>query len=514
MGRDEGQEPVIEMRDIVKRFGDFVANDHVQLKLHKGEVLAILGENGAGKSTLMNILYGMLRPSSGEILVRGQKVEMDSPEKAISLGIGMVHQHFMLIPPFTVAENIILGAEPMQGLTVDLNGAKKKIRELSEQYHLMVDVDAKVEDISVGMQQRVEILKVLYRGADILILDEPTASLTPQEIDELMEIISHLTKAGKSILIITHKLNEVLAISDRVAVLRKGQYIGEVETAKADASLLTEMMVGEKVKLGIERAEPGNGPRRLRLENVSCVNAEGVNVLSNLSLSLQGGEILGIAGIAGNGQRELLEAIAGLVPYTGEIWYGEDNGEEKNLRGMSPAEIEALGVRLAFVPEDRLGMGLVGSMDLTDNVMLRSYRSSSGFVTDRKKPREQAEQIVEELSVATPGTATPIARLSGGNVQKVLVGREILGSPKVVMAAYPVRGLDIHSAYMIYQLLNEQKKSGSAVICVGEDLDVLLELCDRILVLQGGKSAGILDARRASKEELGRRMMGGKEVEA
>ena len=504
-------EQAIRFCDISKHFGEVKASDHVSFSLKKGEILALLGENGSGKTTLMNMLSGIYFPDSGHIEVNGAPVSIRSPKDAFQLGIGMIHQHFKLIPVFTAAENIILGE---QGGKYDLRAAEQKLSELADRYGFRLNPKQKVYELSVSEKQTVEIMKVLYRGADILILDEPTAVLTPQETERLFAILRMMREDGKSILIITHKLNEVLAISDRVAVLRKGQYIGEVETAKADASLLTEMMVGEKVKLGIERAEPGNGPRRLRLENVSCVNAEGVNVLSNLSLSLQGGEILGIAGIAGNGQRELLEAIAGLVPYTGEIWYGEDNGEEKNLRGMSPAEIEALGVRLAFVPEDRLGMGLVGSMDLTDNVMLRSYRSSSGFVTDRKKPREQAEQIVEELSVATPGTATPIARLSGGNVQKVLVGREILGSPKVVMAAYPVRGLDIHSAYMIYQLLNEQKKSGSAVICVGEDLDVLLELCDRILVLQGGKSAGILDARSASKEELGRRMMGGKEVEA
>lgn len=503
-------ENAIEFCEITKRFGEVTASDRVSFSLKKGEILALLGENGSGKTTLMNMLSGIYFPDSGQIKVNGEVVSIQSPKDAFRLGIGMIHQHFKLIPVFSAAENIILGE---RGGKYDLKAAEQKLSELAERYGFRLNPKQKVYELSVSEKQTVEIMKVLYRGADILILDEPTAVLTPQETERLFAILRKMREDGKSILIITHKLTEVLALSDRVAVLRKGQYIGAVETAKADVTLLTEMMVGEKVKLGIDRAAPLNGPRRLRLENVTCVNVEGVPVLSNLSLTLQGGEILGIAGIAGNGQRELLEAIAGLVPYSGEICYGEDDGSEKDLKGMTPAAIEALGVRLAFVPEDRLGMGLVGSMDLTDNVMLRSYRSGASFVTDRKKPKEQAEQIVEELSVATPGTATPIARLSGGNVQKVLVGREILGSPKVVMAAYPVRGLDIHSSYMIYQLLNEQKKKGSAVICVGEDLDVLLELCDRILVLQGGKSAGILDARTASKEELGRRMMGGEESE-
>ena len=474
-------ENAIEFCEITKRFGEVTASDRVSFSLKKGEILALLGENGSGKTTLMNMLSGIYFPDSGQIKVNGEVVSIQSPKDAFRLGIGMIHQHFKLIPVFSAAENIILGE---RGGKYDLKAAEQKLSELAERYGFRLNPKQKVYELSVSEKQTVEIMKVLYRGADILILDEPTAVLTPQETERLFAILRKMREDGKSILIITHKLTEVLALSDRVAVLRKGQYIGAVETAKADVTLLTEMMVGEKVKLGIDRAAPLNGPRRLRLENVTCVNVEGVPVLSNLSLTLQGGEILGIAG---NGQRELLEAIAGLVPYSGEICYGEDDGSEKNLKGMTPAAIEALGVRLAFVPEDRLGMGLVGSMDLTDNVMLRSYRSGASFVTDRKKPKEQAEQIVEELSVATPGTATPIARLSGGNVQKVLVGREILGSPKVVMAA---------------------------VICVGEDLDVLLELCDRILVLQGGKSAGILDARTASKEELGRRMMGGEENKA
>ncbi|MBR3008972.1 MAG: ATP-binding cassette domain-containing protein, partial [Stomatobaculum sp.] len=343
---------------------------------------------------------------------------------------------------------------------------------------------------------------------DILILDEPTAVLTPQETERLFAVMRNMKADNKSVVIITHKLHEVLSISDRVAILRKGKYIGTVDTAKATVSNLTEMMVGQKISLDIRRTEPVNLRDRLIVENVSCVNAEGTTVLNNVSFTLQSGEILGIAGISGNGQKELLESIAGLQEHEGNIFYIDDEGEKKDLRGMTPLQIEGLGVRLAFVPEDRLGMGLVGSMDLTDNVMLRSYRQGNSFMTDRKTPKAQAEEIVRDLEVVTPSVDTPIGRLSGGNVQKVLVGREIAGEPRVMMAAYPVRGLDINSSYMIYNLLSAQKEHGAAVICVGEDLDVLLALCDRILVLQGGRVSGIVEARYASKEELGLMMTG------
>ena len=502
----------IEFRNVSKRFGEVVANDHINLTLRQGEILSILGENGSGKTTLMNMLSGIYFPDEGHILVNGEEVTIRSPKDAFALKIGMIHQHFKLIPVLTAAENIILGLEGKGRL--NMKEVESNVKQLVDKYGFQLDPAEKIYSMSVSQKQTVEIIKVLYRGADILILDEPTAVLTPQETERLFDVLRNMREDGKSIIIITHKLNEVLEISDRVAILRKGKYIGTVDTAKATVSNLTEMMVGQKINLDIRRTEPVNLKDRLIVENVSCVNAEGTTVLNNVSFTLQSGEILGIAGISGNGQKELLESIAGLQEHEGTIFYIDDEGEKKDLRGMTPLQIEALGVRLAFVPEDRLGMGLVGSMDLTDNVMLRSYRQGNSFMTDRKTPKAQAEEIVRDLEVVTPSVDTPIGRLSGGNVQKVLVGREIAGEPRVMMAAYPVRGLDINSSYLIYNLLSAQKEHGAAVICVGEDLDVLLALCDRILVLQGGRVSGIVEARYASKEELGLMMTGtaGKET--
>ena len=359
--------------------------------------------------------------------------------------------------------------------------------------------------MSVSEKQTVEILKVLYRGANILILDEPTAVLTPQETVKLFAILKKMKEDGKAIIIITHKLHEVLAISDKVTVLRKGEFIATVNTKDTNESELTEMMVGKKISLNIERNEPENTEKRLEIKNINCINREGVKLLDNISFIAQSGEILGIAGIAGSGQRELLEAIAGLQKLdSGEIlYYNPKTGEIDNLVGKTPLQIRDLGVRLSFVPEDRLGMGLVGNMDIVDNMMLRSYRKGKTAFLERKEPKDLADTIIDRLKVVTPSTATPVRRLSGGNVQKVLVGREIAAAPTVLMAAYPVRGLDINSSYAIYNLLNEQKANGVAVIFVGEDLDVLIELCDKILVIGAGKITGIVDGRTATKEEIG-----------
>ena len=495
----------VQMHGITKRFGAFYALKDMNLDVKKGSIHSLLGENGAGKSTLMNVLYGLYQADEGEIYVGGKKTDIKNPNVAIANGIGMVHQHFMLVEDFTVTQNIILGNETTSHAgVVDMKRARKQILEIVEKYGLEVDPDAKVNDISVGMQQRVEILKALYRGAELLILDEPTAVLTPQETRDLLSIMHNLVNDGKAIIIITHKLHEVLALSDRVSVLRKGQYIGTVQTAEATEESLTEMMVGKKVSLNIDRPEPVNPRKRLEVQGVTCVNKEGVRTLDNATFTAYSGEILGVAGIAGSGQKELLESIAGLQPMeSGTITYYPPEGGEKNLEGMAASAISKLGVKLSFVPEDRLGMGLVGSMDMTDNMMLRGYRNGRPFFADRKTPRSLAEHIIEELEVVTPGVTTPVRKLSGGNVQKVLVGREISSNPKVLMVAYPVRGLDINSSYTIYHLLNEQKRQGAAVICVGEDLDVLLELCDRILVLCGGRISGIVDGRTATKEGVG-----------
>jgi simple sugar transport system ATP-binding protein len=358
--------------------------------------------------------------------------------------------------------------------------------------------------MSVSEKQTVEIMKMLYRGANILILDEPTAVLTPQETDALFAVLRNMRDAGNAIIIITHKLNEVLALSDRVSVLRKGKYIGTVETKDATVESLTEMMVGSKVTLDIDRPDPVDLVPRLKVKDVSCVNKEGVTKLDHASFTANGGEILGIAGVAGSGQKELLEAIAGLTPKaSGQIEFYPPDGSVRDISNLDAEEISRLGIKLSFVPEDRLGMGLVGSMDMVDNMMIRSYRKGGPFWADRRSPKTLAESIIGTLEIVTPGVRTPVGRLSGGNVQKVLVGREIASAPTVLMVAYPVRGLDINSAYTIYSLLNVQKMRGIAVLCVGEDLDVLLELCDRIMVLCGGRVTGIVDARTATKEQIG-----------
>ncbi len=553
---------VIELRHITKRFGKVVANRDVSMDVKRGEILSVLGENGCGKTTLMNMLAGIYYPDEGEIIINGEEAIIQSPKDAFRYNIGMIHQHFKLIDVFTAAENIVLGTG--EGEKYDIKEAKTRISEMSEKYGFHIDLDKKIHEMSVSEKQTVEIIKVLYRGADVLILDEPTAVLTPQEIRRLFDVLRAMRQDGKSVLIITHKLNEVMEISDRVAVLRKGEHIATVNTAETSEKELADMMVGQKVSLNIDRPLPENTALRLAVEGLTLTGPEGNLVLDNVSFDAYSGEILGIAGIAGSGQRELLESIAGLhhldsgsvtyynpkkdKPITffhksfervmelanegmlryadgrdfdgrdedgkhlsrkaikslvekGEIFFKDD--EVINLREKTPLQIKELGVRFSFVPEDRLGMGLVGNMDIVDNMMLRSYRRGHSVFVDRKTPEDLANEIIEGLQVVTPGTHTAVRKLSGGNVQKVLVGREIAAGPKVLMAAYPVRGLDINSSYLIYNLLTEQKKNGVAVIFVGEDLDVLLSLCDRIMVVAGGKVTGMVDARTAEKDEIG-----------
>ena len=557
------QKNAIELRGITKRFGSIVANNNVNMDARRGEILAILGENGSGKTTLMNMISGIYFPDEGQIYIDGKEVVIKSPKDAFAHGIGMIHQHFKLVDVFTAAENVVLGLKdggctpeeaaaqaeeacrreglemipgerveilPSQGKdtvgvikaksddgTVRLifglrgrggyskKGAEASVRAICERYGFDLDPAKKIYNMSVAEKQTVEIVKVLYRGADILILDEPTAVLTPQETEKLFDVLRRMRNEGKSIIIITHKMHEVLSLSDRVAVLRKGEHIATVDTARTNEAELTELMVGKKVALNIERTAPENPQDRLVISHLNCVNPDGVKVLDDINFVARSGEILGIAGIAGSGQRELLEAIAGLQPVSdGSILYNNPkNGETVNLRDRTPLQIRELGVRLSFVPEDRLGMGLVAHMDITDNMMLRSYRKGKSFFVNRRKPKTLAEQIIEQLEVVTPGTTTEVGKLSGGNVQKVLVGREIAASPTVLMAAYPVRGLDINSSYLIYNLLNQQKQRGVAVIFVGEDLDVLLELCDRILVIGSGRVTGIEDGRTATKEQIG-----------
>ena len=490
------------MRGVTKRFGKVVANDKVDLDINKGEILSLLGENGSGKTTLMNMLSGLYFPDEGQIFINGEQVSIASPKEAYDHGIGMIHQHFKLVDVFTAAENIVLGLEESGKL--DLDKAADRIREICDTYGFDVDPRQKIYDMSVSQKQTVEIVKVLYRGADILILDEPTAVLTPQETERLFDILRNMKRDGKAIIIITHKLHEVEEISDRVAILRKGQFIGVVKTSETNAQEMTDMMVGHAVELNMERPDPVDPKPKIKVDHLTVRSGDGVLKLDDVSFVANSGEILGIAGISGCGQKELLEAIAGLQPVeNGSIQYLEDDGTPDELIGKDPLEIAALGVSLSFVPEDRLGMGLVGSMDLTDNMMLRSYRRGKSLFTDRKTPKALAERVVKKLDVSTTSVATPVRKLSGGNVQKVLVGREIASAPTVLLSAYVVRGLDINSSYLIYDLINKQKKNGVAVIYVGEDLDVLLELCDRILVLCDGKVSGIVDGRAADKKQVG-----------
>jgi len=496
----------VSMRNITKTFGSVIANDQVSIDINKGEILALLGENGSGKTTLMNILSGIYFPDKGQIFVDGKEVMIRSPKDSYDLGIGMIHQHFKLVDVLTVAENVILGM-PDKG-KLDLKAVSEKIRQICDMYGFSVNPEQKIYDMSVSQKQTVEIVKVLYRGADILILDEPTAVLTPQETEKLFKVLRNMRNDDKSIIIITHKLHEVEEISDKVEVLRRGKYIGSLITKETTAAEMTNMMVGRSVTLNIDRPEPINPKPRLVVENINVKDQDGVIRLMDVSFTANSGEVLGIAGISGSGQKELLEAIAGLQHLeSGRITYIEpENNEKIDLINKNPKEISDMGVTLSFVPEDRLGMGLVANMDLSANMMLRSFRKGKSFFTNRKEPRDLATQVVKDLEVNTPGISTMVRRLSGGNVQKILVGREISSTPTVLMTAYAVRGLDINSSYTIYDLINQQKQAGTAVIFVGEDLDVLLELSDRILVLCAGKVSGLVQGKGAQKNEVGMMM--------
>ena len=567
MNTQSEQIKVVELKGITKTFGSIIANKNVNLDLYKGEILSILGENGSGKTTAMNIISGIYAPEEGSIYINGEEVVIKSPQDSLKLGVGMVHQHFKLVDVFTASENILLGLNAKDYKETSKNVAEK-VKEMCDLYGFELDPDKKVYNMTVSEKQTLEIVKALYRNVDILILDEPTAVLTPQEIRHLFEVIKNMRKNGKSIVIITHKLNEVMEISDRVAIFRKGEHIATVKTSETSIKELTEMMVGTKVDLEINRTEPENVADRLFVNNISVRNNDGNLAVKDVSFVARSGEILGIAGISGSGQKELLEAIQGLRPMeTGEVifhnpkkdkpatffhktlrkikhlaaegkfhdpegnkisFHGMSNKEIRkmvnegkvlfyedeivNLKGKTPLQIRELGIRLSFVPEDRLGMGLVGNMNLVDNVMLRSYRHGHWIFLDRNRPKKLVDRIIKELNIVTPGTSINVSKLSGGNVQKVLVGREIALIPKVFMAAYPVRGLDINSSYLIYNLLDQQKRSGIAVIYVGEDLDVLLALCDRILVICDGRVTGLVDARSITKEEVGLLMTKHEEV--
>ena len=481
------KEKAIELQGITKTFGSVVANDHINLEVRRGEILALLGENGSGKTTLMNMISGIYHPDEGTIKINGKEVTINSPIDAGKLGIGMIHQHFKLVDVFSAMDNVAMG---MEGKRVKPKELKEKLTKLTEKYGLEVEPEKKIYNMSVSEKQTVEIL--------------------PQETKKLFRILRKMKEQGSAIIIITHKLNEVMEISDRVTILRKGQSVETVNTSETNEKQLTELMVGRPVTLEIQRPQCENVFTRLKIVDLSVKAADGNMAVKDLNLEIKAGEILGVAGVAGSGQKELCESIAGLIP----VQAGAILHNKENIVGKTPREIANLGISLGFVPEDRLGMGLVASMGMVDNILLKTYDKTKGIFIDRKPARKMAEDLVEKLGVVTPSVDTPVRLMSGGNVQKVLLGREIESNPSVLVTAYPVRGLDINSSYTIYDLLNEQKKKGVAVLFIGEDLDVLLQISDRIMVMCHGEAIGVVDAKSTTKEELGLMMAGKKKGDA
>ena len=496
-------ELAIELKNISKSFGSVKANKNINLTLRKGEILALLGENGSGKTTLMNMLSGIYTPDSGSVFIDGQQVTISSPEDSVRLGIGMVHQHFKLVERFSAADNILIGAKNKGHFLLGKN-RYKEIEDIADRFGFKIDATKIVANMAVSEKQTLEILKVLYYGAKVIILDEPTAVLTVQEIKKLFDVLRKMKEEGHSIIIITHKLNEVMEISDRVAVLRKGEYIDTVETAKTNEKQLTELMVGRKIDLNIDHPRIEKAKPLLEIRNLSVNGDEGNLAVDKLSFYIRGGEVLGVAGIAGSGQKELCEAIAGLRKIKdGMIIHGG-----VNIAGLPPQKITEHGIAMSFIPEDRLGMGLAPSLSITDNVILKKYRKGKGPLVDRKTGRAEAQAIIKELDIVTPSTEIAVRKLSGGNVQKVLLGREIQSAPNVLITAYPVRGLDINSSYAIYDIINQQKLKGVGVMFVGEDLDVMMALCDKIMVICHGRLMGVVGTDKITKEEIGLMMTG------
>ena len=497
---------VLEMRDIVKQFGEFRANDQINLQVKRGQIHALLGENGAGKSTLMNQLSGLLQPTAGDILINGQKVIVDSPSKAAELGIGMVHQHFMLIDAFTVTENIILGSEPVNGLKLNTKAAATEIKKLSEQYGLDVDPNALAGDISVGMQQRVEILKTLYRGADILIFDEPTAVLTPQEIDELMTILKGLAAEGKSVILITHKLDEIKAVADQVTVIRRGKSLDSFPVAGVSSQELADIMVGRSVSLFSTEKEPAHPTDTiLSVSDLTVKDARGVEVVKNLSLDFRAGEVVGIAGIDGNGQSEFISALTGLMPTAS----GKVTLKGKDITNKKPRQITESGV--GHIPEDRHRFGLELDMTLAENIALQTYYKapmSKAGVLDYDKINAHARELIEKFDVRTVNELVPASALSGGNQQKAIIARELDRDADFVIAAQPTRGLDVGAIEYIHQQLINQRDAGKAVMLVSFELDEILNVADRIAVISHGEITGVVDANETSKNELGLLMAG------
>ena len=497
------KEVKLELKNISKHFKGVYANKNININLYKGEILSILGENGSGKTTLMNVLSGIYTPDEGEIFINSKLAHIHSPKDAFEYGIGMVHQHFKLVDTFTAIENIILGLKEK----VSLKEALEKASEIAKKYGFNIDLKKKIHNMSVSEKQTVEIIKVLYREVDILVLDEPTAVLTPQEIEKLFNIIRKMREDNKSIIIITHKLNEVMSISDRVSILRKGEYVGTLITKETNERELTNYMIGNKVDLKLERLRKEATMPTLEIRGLNVLKDDGTQAIKDLNFFLRGGQILGVAGIAGCGQKELCEAIVGLRNYKGNISHFG-----KSIVGYTPDQIKEIGIRMSFIPEDRLGLGLAPNLSIVDNLLLKSYKQSKGIFVDRKSARKIAFDVMERYNVSAESVDSPVKNLSGGNIQKILLGREIGTDPNVIITAYPVRGLDINSSYMIYDILNEEKDKNTAILFIGEDLDVLLTFCDKIMVLCEGRNMGIVHTKETTKEEIGLMMTGARNL--
>lgn len=493
---------ILSFKNIEKHFASVIANKNINFNLKENKIYALLGENGAGKSTLMNMLSGIYKPDKGEIELHGESKKFNSPKDAINAGIGMIHQHFKLIENLSALENIILGQE--KKIFINKKNIKKDLENLCDKFDLKLNLDKKVSLLSISEKQTIEIIKVLYRGANILILDEPTAVLTPQETSNLFKIMKKMKENGCTLIIISHKLHEIMSVSDEVIIMRKGELISIVETNKTNEKELTDIMVGETLDLKIERPLVQRGDKILEVKNLKLIDQEKVMKLKNVSFDIYEGEVLGVAGLAGSGQKELCEAINGIQKVNaGEIIY-----EHENIIGKNPREIIDRGISMSFIPEDRLGMGLIPSMSMVDNIILKDYYKQKTLLLNRKDGEKRSYKIIKELNVKTPGIKHPVRELSGGNIQKILLGRELETDPHLIVTAYPTRGLDIASSHLIYDLINDRKKNGTGILYIGEDLDVLLELSDRIMVMCDGEITGIVEANKTDKEELGFLMAG------
>ena len=492
----------IKVENITKTFGKVIANKNINFEAKQGEIHCLLGENGAGKSTLMSILSGVYTPDNGSIFINEEKVTLNSPKDSINHGIGMVHQHFKLIESMTALQNILLGNS--KNIFIKGKEKQKEIQQIIDRYGFDVDLNKLVHSMSVGEKENLEILKVVYRGAKVLVLDEPTAVFTPQETKKLFSVMEKMKKDGSAIIFITHKLDEVMEVADRITILRKGETVATINKEDANPQILTELMVGRKVDLSINPTKVKLGKKILKIEDLKVKNDEGVEAIKGVSFNIKAGEILGIAGITGSGQKELCEAIAGIIPTES----GKTIFENRDITNKDSTKYHKENIKLSYIPEDRLGMGLVGNMGIADNLLLKNYKKQKGLFFNKKPSKDEANNLVKDFEVKTAGIEHPIKYMSGGNIQKVLLGRELNSNPKLIIMAYPVRGLDINTCYVIYDIIAKEKQKGTAILFIGEDIDVLMELSDKIMVMHSGEVTGIVDAEKATRESIGLMMLG------